>query len=129
LAGVEVANLFSLPVHDLESVSVNGQDRLHWLVARDRLQEVISTCEQILVGWGVSEPTGQARIHFREQRAWVIQRLIEHGHDHVWLVGDGPRHPSRWHQFVSRKNRVVVGATVNDRIATALEWRRADGLT
>jgi hypothetical protein len=79
-------------------MSTAGQDPEPWLRSRPAISAGINDCDGIVLGYGVGEPTGAARIHYREQLAWLWNRL-DVSTAPIWSVELPPRHPSRWHRL------------------------------
>jgi hypothetical protein len=46
---------------------------------------------------------------------------IRAGISNIWMVGGEPRHPSRWHQFVSDKYSRTTGGSFEERLDQVLE--------
>lgn len=62
---------------------------------------MLDRATHILLGYGTTEPTGPARLHHREQVAWLRRAIGERGLP-IYQVGNGPRHPSRWQRWTFR---------------------------
>lgn len=45
---------------------------------------------------------------------------MDQGITAFWMVGGEPRHPSRWHQFVSDKHGRTTGGTFEERLVQVL---------
>lgn len=95
------ANLFSSPGRSVVEISTQGLSRAAWLAARPALGQVIEWSTDVLLAYGVSEPSGPAREHHREQVAWLLDGIASNG-SVAHLVGGRPRHPSRWQRWTSR---------------------------
>ena len=115
-----VENLFPLPSRSISDISSLGIDELPWLEARIPLREAISGASRILLGYGMTVPTGAARLHHLDQLSWLRSTMIELGHATAWQLGDGARHPSRWHQYISDRHGRTNGGTSEDRLREAL---------
>lgn len=100
---VVVVNLFSLPSHSTGAIDKLGATATGWEAAREPLEQGLMSGFGVLLGYGVTTPTGLARAHFREQVSWVNTR-IEAFALPAWQVGDQPRHPSRWQRWTSRQH-------------------------
>jgi hypothetical protein len=96
-----VANLFSLPSHATGAIAELGTTEEGWLAARPSLDACLSTGNGVLLAYGASSPTGEARLQFRRQVAWLHSQIAAAALP-TWHVGDGPRHPSRWHRWTYR---------------------------
>lgn len=119
-----VANLYpavlpntnAFPVLDDESVWEQGRTGI--LGALD-----LAGAAAVLLGYGVSPPTGRQRHNYLRQVEWVEQELATRDIP-VWTFGVRPAHPSRWHRIVHRES---PGETVESAIAHHL--RRAVSAT
>ncbi len=98
---VVIANLFDQPVRDVQELTIAGADPNSWIGARYQLGHAITMAQHVLMAWGISEPTGSAREHHRAQIDWVTESLSRTP-SNSWMLGDGPRHPSRWQRYTSR---------------------------
>ena len=103
---VEVANLFVVPSHATGAIAVLGIEEGGWLEARASLERGLDTAQGVLLAYGATAPTGEARIHFRRQVEWLSTRIAARRLP-TWNVGDGPRHPSRWQRWTSRAHPAV----------------------
>lgn len=125
---VRIANLCAVPtptVVDLNALSPEG-----WEHARPDLADALSNADGLLAGWGVAGVTGQARRHLIDQVDWLYAHAEAVGINSIWMVGGQPRHPSRWHQFVSDKHGRTTGGTMNQRlreVLTAVPLRSLSG--
>jgi len=93
-----VANLFPTPVYRTTDISKVGAAASSWLDAREPLLNGLRLARVVLLAYGTSTPAGPARLHHRSQVSWLDEARAESGHE-TYLVGDGPRHPSRWHRW------------------------------
>lgn len=118
---VSVANLFSLATYRTTEIAIMGAKREGWIQARPHIQEELTRANAVLLAYGIKHPTGDAREHFREQIEWLNLRITEAGLP-VWWVGNGPRHPSRWHRYT---HHVDPARNFIDVLAEALN-RRSD---
>lgn len=94
-------NLLLVPTPDVLGLRHVGQDRSVWLAGRVLLAEALDHAQGVLLAYGISEPVGAARYHFRDQTAW-LRDAVDKAMLPVWQVGDRPRHPSRWQRHTSR---------------------------
>ena len=117
---VEIANLFAIGTRDITAINEVGQTITGWAAARSRLCEVIAASDQLLAGWGVSGLAGAAAQNQRAQLDYVRNCAEDIGKDYIWTLNGEPRHPSRWHQYVSDRHGRAVGATSGERIAMVL---------
>lgn len=98
---VRIANLFALPSYRTSGLSELGSVAEGWLQARLQLEDEVSKADGILLAYGKSEPTGPARMHFRDQVSWLDLQIANHILP-VWWVGGAARHPSRWQRYTCR---------------------------
>lgn len=96
-----ITNLLSVPTRSTSDIREVGGDPEGWRLSRADIQEKVALAGHIIYAFGVSEPSGPARINFRDQLGW-LSTLVARRHGMVWTVGPTPRHPSRWHRFTSR---------------------------
>ena len=115
-----VANLYPHPTRDIPSLKDEGSRSRAWLDARPQLELAVETADELLAGWGLSPLTGPARRHREAQIAWLMDLIASLGHDHLWTVGGQPRHPSRWHQYVSDKHQRTDPGTFAQRLSQVL---------
>lgn len=101
-------------------VELNRQGRHGWDLARDQMEATLDGADAMLAGWGVAGLSGDAGRWMRAQVAWLSDRALERGISKIWMVGGEPRHPSRWHQYVSDKYGRTAGGTFEERIAQVL---------
>lgn len=94
-------NLFAEPSASVTDISVLGAEEQGWLAARSALMAALEPCTAVLLAYGVSEPTGLARAHHRDQVRWLWGCLALAGIPAL-QIGDGPRHPSRWQRWTAR---------------------------
>ena len=117
---LQISNLFSLSTASVTDITEAGQDLNDWTAAREPISRATGLADEIVLAWGLGGFNGIARQHFRTQVEWVVDDLARRGVDHVWTVGDRPRHPSRWHQFVSDRHGRTGGGTFEDRLRQVL---------
>lgn len=115
-----VANLYPNPSRDIPSLNQEGSESKAWLQARPQLQQAVGAADEVLAGWGLSPLTGSARRNRAAQIAWLMDLITSLGHDHLWTVGGLPRHPSRWHQYVSDKHQRTAPGTFAQRLGQVL---------
>lgn len=101
-----VTNLFSVPSHASGAIAELGVSEDGWLKARAPLEACLGTANGVLLAYGATSPTGEARLQFRRQVAWVHDRIRARALP-TWQVGDGPRHPSRWQRWTCRAHPEV----------------------
>lgn len=118
---VEIANLFSVPTQDVTSMNPVAKDSEGWLAAHGDLSRVIASADVLLGGWGVRGLSGSAARQRRTQILFVGNQAGIYGRTHLWTVGGQPRHPSRWHQFVSDRYGRTPGGLFDERLKYALQ--------
>lgn len=101
-------------------VEVNVLGREAWSSARADLSAALTDVGAVLACWGVAGLRGDARQWMHEQVEWLTEQARESGLSTFWTVGGEPRHPSRWHQYVSDKYGRTTGGTFEERIAQVL---------
>lgn len=113
-----IANLCRVPTPSIMEINTLGRDA--WDQARADLEAAVSKASAVLAGWGVAGLTGAPRRWRHAQVGWLTERARESGIESFWMVGAEPRHPSRWHQYVSDKYGRTSGGTFEQRIAQVL---------
>jgi hypothetical protein len=98
---VAIANLFSVPSRATGAIAELGATEGGWLAARGSLDACLRVGKGVLLAYGATSPTGEARLQFRQQVAWLHSRIGTMALP-TWQVGDGPRHPSRWQRWTYR---------------------------
>lgn len=99
---VAIDNLFPTPSNDVTELNAIGAQADLWLAARPSLLRELRAVDDVLLGWGCSEPSGEARRHHRTQVTWLMG-VLESRSVQVWTVGGQPRHPSRWQRYTARE--------------------------
>lgn len=95
-----LANLLNVPGDDVLAMAVDGADGAPWAASRRLIRRALERSDGALFAWGVTEPAGPARSHFRQQVRWVTAQT-EFAQMRVWTVGGTPRHPSRWQRHTA----------------------------
>jgi hypothetical protein len=117
---VEVVNLYSEATSSMTelnlSATIDG-----WLEAREELADALARATGLLGGWGVAGLSGRTLRDQNKQVEWLRAEAVRAGISNIWMVGGEPRHPSRWHQFVSDKYSRTTGGTFEERIDQVLE--------
>jgi len=98
---ITFGNLFPLPSEDVLGIARLGSRPELWFDARVDLAHQLSRADDVLLGWGCTEPAGEARLHHRAQIEWLLT-TAESKSTQIWTVGGLPRHPSRWQRYTSR---------------------------
>ena len=117
---VIIVNLCDAAAQDLRGMGAVAADAAPWISARSSLQEALTASTMVLAGWGVVNPPGLAAQHQRQQLAWLSAATDRAGHRTAWCVGGEPRHPSRWHQYVSDRHGRTQGGTPMERLREVL---------
>lgn len=99
---VRLVNLFALPSYRSGGLSELGATPQGWLEARPEMEQALGEAGAVLLAYGIGEPTGSARAHFREQVAWLNDHIAARDLP-TWWVGGAPRHPSRWQRYTWRE--------------------------
>lgn len=117
---VAVANLCAAPAVDLPALVAAAAEAAPWLASRDALAAALEECDEVVAAWGLYALTGPAKAHRRNQLAWLVKTAETLGHNDCWAVGGQPRHPSRWHQYVSDVHGRTRGGTFQERLRQVL---------
>lgn len=115
---VVIANLCAVATPTV--VQLGDIGRGAWEEAQSDLDVALVGAGAVLAGWGVSGLSGDARRWMDSQVDWLTMRAQGAGIDAFWMVGGKPRHPSRWHQYVSDKYGRTTGGTFEQRIEQVL---------
>jgi hypothetical protein len=116
---LSIGNLVQIRTAGMEDLSTAAERFEPWLEARAALSMLLEGAENVLYAWGVSPLRGPARSHLRAQIAWVVSHPVPLG-TRIWTLGGEPRHPSRWHQYLSEKYGRTNGGPFSDRVSDAL---------
>ena len=115
---VEVANLCATPTATVVHLNALGHEA--WGSARGDLRASLVGADAVLAGWGVGGLSGDPRRWMEAQVDWLSERAQEVGIETFWTIGGEPRHPSRWHQYVSDRHARTMGGTFEERIGQVL---------
>lgn len=124
---VTITNLFAEPAKDVPELARLAVDPQGWLSAREDLEAGVLGGHELIAGWGMYGFSGPAARHFREQLQWLRGTAVKAGHPRAWCVGGQPRHPSRWHQYVSDRHGRTGPGTTGERLHQVLvraPWER-----
>lgn len=113
---LDIANLFAVATRDVTAINDVGLSSDGWEAARPRLRQVIAESDHLLAGWGVSSLAGRAAIHRQSQVDYVRACARDVGKDCIWTLNGEPRHPSRWHQYVSDRHGRANGESLAERL-------------
>ena len=127
-AHVVVANLCAMPTRDVNELERVATDSRMWHSARPDLERVIMQSDVLIAGWGVKSWSGPSAVHFRDQLNFVQAVARDAGKNEIWTLGGEPRHPSRWHQYVSERYGRATGETLAARLSSVLEAVPLDAL-
>lgn len=100
---VRLVNLFALPSYRSGGLTELGGRPEGWAAARPEIERGVADADAVLLAYGATEPSGAARIHFREQVARLNEQVEQHALP-TWWVGGAPRHPSRWQRYTWREH-------------------------
>lgn len=118
---VRTVNLCSAPTYRSSGLTIAAAAPGPWEDARTSIAEALSRDVTVLLAYGVSEPAGAARHHYRTQVAWLEQQL-RFNRATSWTVGDGPRHPSRWQRYTHREMPNVSFVDALERALSSRTW-------
>lgn len=113
-----MTNLCAVPTPTVVELNHVGRDG--WDRAQAELEAVLDGASAVLACWGIGGLTGDAKRWMHAQVEWLSERAYDRGIAASWMVGGQPRHPSRWHQYVSDKYGRTSGGTFEERIAQVL---------
>lgn len=115
---IRVVNLCAEPTASV--AELHHVDRVSWERARCELGGALTGATAVLGAWGVAGVAGPTRRDLQAQIAWLYGWALQVGIDRVWMVGGEPRHPSRWHQYISDKYKRTTGGSFEERLAQVL---------
>jgi hypothetical protein len=113
---VAVVNVLDVPTFRTNGMTTAGADPEPWLESRPAISKGLDECHGVVLGYGVSEPSGPARGHYRDQIDWLWGEL-RGSESPIWSVELPPRHPSRWHRLTYKS---APGSVFADVLATVL---------
>lgn len=116
---VVIGNLFATATDDVTAVNIVGAHAAGWTAARPSLLAALDS-DVLIIGWGVSGLHGAARRHHEAQVRWVLESAAARRHTGVWSLNGEPRHPSRWHQYVSDRHGRTSGKGFAERLGSVL---------
>jgi hypothetical protein len=115
---VRVVNLCAEPTASV--TELHHVDRVSWMRARSEIEGALKNATAVLGAWGVAGVAGATRRDLQAQIDWLYGQALQVGIERVWMVGGEPRHPSRWHQYVSDKYRRTTGGSFEERLAQVM---------
>lgn len=118
---VSTANLMLTPTRDIRGVAGAGASVEPWLAARPKIVDTIAVCDVLIFAWGLLRVPGSAGRHHAMQTNWLTRQAMSHGHKTAWTLDGEPRHPSRWHQYVSDKYARTCGGSFAQRLGLVLK--------
>jgi hypothetical protein len=118
---VAIANLCAFPTRDVNELRRFAADPTMWHAARPDLERVIEQSDALIAAWGVKAWSGPPAVHLRDQLTFVQRVALDAGKNEIWTLHGEPRHPSRWHQYVSDRHGRATGGTLAVRLACVLE--------
>lgn len=124
---VAIVNLTLISTKDLPALNQAASAPEPWVQARVGIADALDTADEVVFGWGLGGFVGSTARLVREQVAWVVEMTMRTGHEEVCTVGTGPRHPSRWHQYVGPEHGRSLAPTVQQRLLDVLV--RSDPVT
>ncbi|TFD01404.1 DUF1643 domain-containing protein [Cryobacterium sandaracinum] len=116
---IAVANMFPLPTKSVDQIGPLASDMQSWIQARDAIELLVGEADVVIAAWGVSGLSGAARRNMGRQVSWLVEELDRQKRT-IWTVGPLPRHPSRWHQYVSDKYGRAGSGTLAERLGRVL---------
>lgn len=94
-------NLLDEPTHDVRGLAAFTEES-PWLRARKLIQASLEGADAILLSFGVTSPSGPARVRHSEQLGWLSEE-VSRTNLPVFTCGERPSHPSRWQRETSRR--------------------------
>lgn len=95
---VAIANLIGVRTRDVNEIAIIGTHAASWLTSRSAILNVVKSTATVLLAFGVTEPSGVARMHYREQLSWLAG-VLEGERNTLVAFRGRPHHPSRWHRY------------------------------
>lgn len=124
----EIVNLCATPTATVVELNAPGTEN-GWLEARPKISAALRRHDAVLAGWGVAGVYGLSAKLLRDQTDWFVAESEAAGISELWMVGGEPRHPSRWHQYVSDKYGRTAPGPFEDRLREVLTSRPIGGRT
>jgi hypothetical protein len=125
---VLVVNLVGLQTRNSRDLAELATTSDAWHAARPEIEAATRQSNHLLFGWGDSRLRGIANTWKQEQIEWTVARAIEHGHEHVLMMDEKARHPSRWRQYVGPQRGLFTGSSIEHRFVQALRLHRTDSI-
>lgn len=72
---VQIVNLYPHATKDLVGLGRVAGDAKDWIEQRHVISMALRQADEVLLGWGVSLPTGAARAQMIAQVGWAIDEL------------------------------------------------------
>lgn len=107
----EIVNLYAAELPNSKSLDT-AESKQGWSDGRREIERALraSGTKEVLLGYGVQQPSGVQRALYREQIMWLTELLAVTDHS-PWTYGDRPAHPSRWQRIAYRYR---PGSSVRD---------------
>lgn len=99
---VQIVNIFNAPTQSTRDLTIAGVDPLPWAIARHEIESQLDMADGVLLCYGVSTPSGPARLQWQTQTTWLSSKLAPLSIP-TWTVGGLPRHPSRWQRYTYKE--------------------------
>lgn len=116
-------NLCDAASKDLPGLSQAGIRIDSWRQHRGVIARAVASADLLLFAWGLGGLSGPARAHFEAQVDWLLDHAEQAGHRDALTVGQSPRHPSRWRQYLSPTHGVHLQESFGERLRSSLESR------
>ena len=116
---LRVVNLLPLASADIRGVAEVGLLSGVWKDGRLAIEALLDSVDEVIFAWGVSPVRGPANGHLSLQIEWVREEARRRNL-RTWTLGGQPRHPSRWHQYLSDVHGRTNGGTFQERVRDQL---------
>lgn len=114
------ANLLNVITKDAPALNRAAVREQESKEAREMISAALHRADEVLLAWGMGGMTGDVRIALQGQATWLLETLGRRDLQHVWTVAGGPRHPSRWRQYVGPEKQRVAGSSFEERLGKVL---------
>ncbi|WP_368671712.1 DUF1643 domain-containing protein [Cellulomonas humilata] len=125
-------NLLDVPSQSFDDFPTVGADELRWRSSREHLASSLEMLrperDVVVAAWGLSKFREPSRSLLSSQIRWLVLFLDSEGWSQMHTFGGRPRHPSRWHQYVSDKYGRFSEFEPSERYAAALTSGRLSEL-
>lgn len=97
-----IANLYPRRLENVNALQSVLAEPFGWTAGRDEIAVALADgATDVLLGYGVQQPTGPSRVPYQQQLHWLAATL-EASDLRLWGFGQRPSHPSRWQRVVHR---------------------------